>query len=112
MSIKNKMMKFFRLLPKDSCIVHSSMYNSDIHNSNNSDVSAWVRSLQYPIKKNDTMEETSMKKYLISDLHTAAGFEAPAVIIVTYSIAMDSGSPSYAVYCMRAKAQLVVCKWN
>ena len=107
-----KAMKFFSSLPKDSngqdsCVVHTVMHSGKIPNSNNSDVAAWVRSLQCPIKKNDTMEETSTKKFLISDWYTAAGFEAPAVIIVSDEI-MENGS-RFATHCMRAKAKLVVC---
>ena len=106
-----KTMKFCRSLPKDSngqdnYVVHVGQQNLDVPNSNNSDVAAWVRSLQCPIKKNDTMEETSTKKFLISDWYTAAGFEAPAVIFVTDFL---SYHPSFATNCMRAKAKLVVC---
>ena len=106
-----KAMKFFRSLPKDSngqdnCVVHVGNQFWDTPNSNNSDVAAWVRSLQCPIKKNDTMEETSTKKFLISNWYTAAGFEAPAVIFVTDFL---SYHPSFATNCMRAKAKLVVC---
>ena len=104
--------KFFRSLSKDSndqdnYVVYVSYQILDVPNSNNSDVAAWVRSLQCPIKKNDTMEETSTKKFLISDWRTAAGFEAPAVIIV-----IDGSMGNYsafATHCMRAKAKLVVC---
>ena len=107
-----KAMKFFRSLPKDSngqdnYVVHVGCHIWNIPNSNNSDVAAWVRSLQCPIKKNDAMEETSTKKFLISDWFTAAGFEAPAVIIVTGE-GMEHDS-IFATHCMRAKAKLVVC---
>ena len=107
-----KAKKFFSSLPKDSngqdsCVVHTVFYSGKIPNSNNSDVAAWVRSLQYPIKKNDTMEETSTKKFLISDWFTAAGFEAPAVIIVSNE--RLENYPRFATHCMRAKAKLVVC---
>ena len=107
-----KAKKVLRSLPKDSnghnnYVVHIGLQILDVPNSNNSDGAAWVRSLQCPIKKNDTMEETSTEKFLISDWRTAAGFEAPAVIIVTdlelFSIF------SFATFYMRAKAKLVVC---
>ena len=107
-----KSMKFFRSLPKDSngqdsCVVHVGRQNWDVPNGNNSDVAAWVRSLQCPVKNNGTMEETSTKKFLISDWRTAAGFEAPAVIIVSEEILENESS--FATHCMRAKAKLVVC---
>ena len=110
-----KAMKFYRSLPKDSngqdsCVVHVGDQNWDVPNSINSDVAAWVRSLQCPIKKNDTLEETSRKKFLISDWFTAAGFEAPAVIIVAGKN-MENDS-SFATHCMRAKAKLVVCYFD
>ena len=101
-----KAMKFFSSLPKESYVVHRGLSYGEMPNSNNSDVAAWVRSLQCPIKKNDTMEETSTKKFLISNWYTAAGFEAPAVIFVTDFL---SYHPSFATNCMRAKAKLVVC---
>jgi hypothetical protein len=97
-----KAMKFFSSLPKDSCVVHRGLSYSN----NSGDVAAWVRSLQCPIKKNDTMEETSTKKFLISDWYTATGFEAPAVIIVTD--VQIPNHPMFATHCMRAKAKLVV----
>ena len=107
--------KVLRSLPKDSnghdnYVVHVGGPILDVPNSNNSDVAAWVRSLQYPIKKNDTMEETSTKKFLISDWQTAAGFEAPAVIIVSEEILENESS--FATHCMRAKAKLVVCSFR
>ena len=107
-----KAMKFIRSLPKDSngqdnYVVYVSYHVLDVPNSNNSDVAAWVRSLQCPAKKNDTMEETSTKKFLISDWYTAAGFEAPAVIIVTDE--KIENHPRFATHCMRAKSKLVVC---
>ena len=113
-----KAMKFIRSLPKDSngqdsCVVHVGDPIWDVPNSNNSDVAAWVRSLQCPIKKIDAMEETSTNKFLISDWRTAAGFEAPAVIIVTDQNwdrqDYNENDPGFATYCMRAKAKLVVC---
>ena len=112
---ETKAMKFISSLPKDSngqdsCVVHVGRQNWDVPNSNNSDVAAWVRSLQCPIKKNDTMEETSTKKFLISDWHTAAGFEAPAVIIVSNE--RLENYPRFATHCMRAKAKLVVCSFR
>ena len=112
---ETKAMKFISSLPKDSngqdsCVVHTVMHSGEMPNSNNSDVAAWVRSLQCPIKKNDTMEETSTKKFLISDWYTAAGFEAPAVIIVTDG-GMENDS-NFATHCMRAKAKLVVCSFR
>ena len=110
-----KAKKVFRSLPKDSngqdnCVVHVGNQFWDTPNSNNSDVAAWVRSLQCPIKKNDTMEETSTKKFLISDWYTVAGFEAPAVIIVTDG--MKENDSRFATFCMRAKAKLVVCSFS
>ena len=99
------------MLGEDDYIVHTSQQSKrGPRNSNKSDVAAWVRSLQCPIKKNDKMEETSTKKYLICDWLTAAGFEAPAVIIFT-TLRYEKNDPRYAAYCLRAKAKLVLCYW-
>ena len=102
---------FERMLGEDSYIVHTSQQSKKgPRNSNKSDIAAWVRSLQCPIKKNDKMEETSTKKYLICDWLTAAGFEAPAVIIFT-TLRYQKNDPRYAAYCLRAKAKLVLFDW-
>ena len=96
---KEFLVSFTGMLPKESYISHTSFYIEG--NSKKSNVDAWVRSLQCPTERN-----AITKKYLICDWPTAAGFEAPAVIIVTD---LNLNDPRYAAYCMRAKAKLVVC---
>ena len=87
------------ILPEGSYIQH----NSD--NSDNNSAAAWVKELQHhqQTEENKAEADLAKPKYLIADWSTAAGFEAPAVILV-----IGKTHPNRATMCQRAKAKLVI----
>ena len=88
-----------KMLPEGSYIQHNYL------NPDNKGAAAWVRELQHHQQTEQSKAEENMakKKYLIADWSTAAGFEAPAVIVV-----IPKDFDSMPTYCQRAKAKLVI----
>ena len=89
-----------KMLPEGSYIQHNSFLNPD-----NKGAAAWVRELQHHQQTEQSTAEDHLAKtkYLIADWVTAAGFEAPAVILV-----IDKSATAMPTMCQRAKAKLVV----
>ena len=88
-----------KILPEGSYIQHHWQ------NSDNKGAAAWVRELQHHQQTEQSKAEENMakKKYLIADWDTAAGFEAPAVIVV-----IPKNELSMPTFCQRAKAKLAI----
>ena len=82
-----------RNLPGDSFIEHHEKAR------NNEKAKDWVK-----VHLCKTTAVKNKEKYMICDWHSAAGYEAPAVILVTKSL----DDLRNATFCQRAQAKLII----
>jgi hypothetical protein len=102
---KNVYSQIVNKLEKDSYIVHPKGGKDGYYDPQNKKAGKWVRAHPPQIKKNmASCGGTQKKKYLIGDWYSSAGYEVPAVILVTQKLDDNRN----ATYCQRAKAKLVI----